>query len=142
MVVATGVASLVIGLVGFCGQFLSTVNWPLAQSLGVQEADAAADPLFQRLERNTAVWDLFTWWTLPAAGALMVLDHAWWPFLAILAGGVYADTSGRELAKLRGLETEGVRTGTTKDRTTRLVFFVVTGAVGLWAAVFAIIRMA
>jgi hypothetical protein len=141
MLVATGAVCLVIGLVGWGGQLLSVTSWPSAKRLGLQEADEHADPLFQRLERNTAAWDLFTWWTLPAAGTLMLLDHAWWPYLAVLAGGVFVDTSGRELAKLWGLEREGIRTGTAKDRTTRLAFFIVTGATGAWAAVLAIIRM-
>ena len=141
MLAATGVVTLMLGLIGFGGQFISTLNWPLAQRLGLQEAGEHTDPLFRRLERNTAIWDLCSWWTLPLAGLLMLLDHAWWPFVAIFAGGVYADTAGRELAKLWGLGSEGVRTGTAQDARTRLIFLLVTGGAGLWAAAYAVLEL-
>ena len=31
-----------------------------------------------------------------AAGLLMLWDHPWWPFAALVAGGVYIDAAGRE----------------------------------------------
>ena len=134
MLVTAGIASVIVGLVGFGGQLISVTNWPLAQRLGLQESDDSTDPLFRHLERNTAIWDLLSWWTLPAAGILMLIDHTWWPFLAIFAGGVYFDTAGRESAKLRALEREGMQTGTKRDGHIRLGFFIVTAAVGLWVA--------
>ena len=141
MLFATGVIALVLGLVGFGGQLISTLDWSFAQKLGLQEDDAHVDPLFQRLERNTALWDVAIWWTLPLAGLVMLLDHPWWPMAAIFAGGVYADTAGRELAKLRGLDREDIRTGTAGDSRTRLVFFMVTGGVGLWVALYAALHL-
>ena len=134
MLVAAGVVSLLVGLVGFGGQLTSIVDWPLAQKLGLQESDEHTEPLFRRLEKNTAMWDVFSWWTLPVAGILMLLESAWWPVAAIFAGGVYLDTAGRELAKLRALDREGVETGTERDRRTRVGFFIVTAAVALWVA--------
>lgn len=134
MVVAAGAASLLVGLIGLGGQAISVANWPLAQKLGLQESTEDTEPLFRRLERNTALWDLVSWWTLPAAGALMLVGNAWWPLLAVFAGGIYFDTAGREIAKLGALEREGVQTGTQKDRRVRLCFFVVTAVVGMWVA--------
>jgi len=139
--VAAGVASIVIGLVGFGGQLISVLDWPLAQRLGLQESQDHTDTLFRRLERNTAIWDLCSWWTLPVAGALMVTGHPWWPVVALLAGGVYMDTAGREWAKLSGLGSENVKTGEPKDARRRGAFFIVTAAIAVWAVVLAVMEI-
>lgn len=141
MQVVTGIVSLVLGLVGYGGQLISTVNWKLAQRLGLQEGDEHTEPLFRHLELNTAKWDLFTWWTLPVAGLLMLLDYPWWPYLALIACGVFVDSAGREIAKLWGLKAEGIETGTEKDARTFVVFLIVMALVGLWAAVFAVLNL-
>jgi hypothetical protein len=133
--------ALLFGIVGFGGQLLSVVDWPLAQRLGLQEADEHADRLFRHLERNTAIWDLATWWSLPAAGVLMLFGHDWWPVAALFAGGIYFDTAGREVAKILGLSSQGVRTGTTKDARGRLVFFGVAGVIGLAVAIVAALEI-
>ncbi|UCG52291.1 MAG: hypothetical protein JSW58_01695, partial [Candidatus Latescibacterota bacterium] len=101
--------------VGFLGQIVSVVNFKLAQRLGLQEKDEATDPVFRYLERNTARWDMFVLWTLPVAAVLMLIEHSWWPYAALLAGGIYIDTGGREAAKILGLQAEGVKFGSASE---------------------------
>ena len=95
----------------YLGQLLSVVDFPRAQRLGLQEKASEADPLFQRLELGTARWDLLWFWTLPLAGTLMLFDHPWWPYAALVGGGAFVDTGGREGVKVFALRQEGVRTG-------------------------------
>jgi hypothetical protein len=111
--------TLLVGI-GFVGQIVSVINFKLAQRLGLQEKDDATDPVFRHLELNTARWDLFVLWTLPLAAILMLIDHAWWPHAALLAGGVSVDTAGREAAKILGLRSVGARIGTAPEA--RLIF--------------------
>jgi hypothetical protein len=129
---ATGIVCVLFGLICIVGQLISVINFGLAQKIGLQEKDDATDPLYRQLELNTARWDLVVLWTLPAAGVLMLVDHAWWPYLALVAGGVCVDTGGRETAKVLGLGKQGVKTGSRKE--TRL-FFTFLGAmllIGVW----------
>jgi hypothetical protein len=94
-----------------------------------------------RLELNTARWDLVVLWTLPVTGILMLLNHAWWPYLALVNGGVYVDTAGRETAKVLGLSEHGVRTGSGKE--TRLYFSLIgaMALIGLWCIAFALVTL-
>ena len=113
---------LLIVLPGFlyAGQIISTVNFPLAQKMGLQEDPFETDALLQRAERYAAYWDLVTLGWLPLAGVLLVLNHAAWPLLALFGGAIYLDTAGREAAKLLSLKHEGVRIGPPKQH--RLFF--------------------
>jgi hypothetical protein len=125
MIIATGIVCVVFGSMILIGQLISAVDFSLAQRLGLQEKDLETEPLFRRLELHTARWDVVVLWTVPAAGVLMLLDHSWWPYLALVAGGVYVDTAGRELAKILGLDIQGVKTGSKHEA--RLYF----GAMGI-----------
>ena len=63
----------------YIAQIISSVNYKLAQQLGIQEKAEVADSLLQRSERYTAYWDLVTLIWLPLGGVLMIIDHQWWP---------------------------------------------------------------
>ncbi len=139
---AIGLASLVLGLLLWGGQVISVTNLPLAQRLGLQEKDEEVDALYQRLELQTARWDVAVLWTLVAAGGLLLADHSWWPWVALVAGGLTIDTAGRELGKLAGLRAEGVRTGSLGDIRTyvaTMAAMAALGAVLIVAAVAAIL---
>ena len=134
----TGIVCVLFGLVCFVGQLISVINFDLAQKLGLQEKNDATEPIYRQLELNTAKWDLVVLWTLPAAGVLMLVDHTWWPYLALVAGGVCVDTGGRETVKVLGLGKHGVKTGS--DNETRL-FFAFQGAlclIGVWCVAIAL----
>ena len=104
----------------YVGQLISTVNFPLAQKLGLQENPHESDPLLQRAERYTACWDLVTLVWLPLSGVLMILNNPAWPIMALFGGAVYLDAAGREAAKILSFKHEGVRTGSLRQQ--RLFF--------------------
>ena len=120
---ALAVVALVVSF-GFVGQVISVINFRLAQRVGLQCGDETADPLFNRLELNTARWDILVMWTLPVAAVLMLLDHAWWPHAALVAGAVYVDGGGREIAKGLGLRAHRVAMGNASEM--RLFFGYLT----------------
>jgi len=134
--VVTGTACVLLGLVWFSGQLISTLNFSLAQKLGLQEKNDETEPLFRRLELNTARWDLVVLWTLPVAGVLMLVEHSWWPYLALVAGGVYVDTGGRETAKVLGLSKHGVKTGSRKEARLYFWFTGIMALIGVWCITF------
>ena len=132
-----GIAWITAGTLLYAGQFISIVNFPLAQRLGLQENPETADPLSSRLELMTARWDIALLWIPPVAGLLVLLDHAWWPLACLVSGGVYMDTGGREWAKMHGLAVQGVPIGSARESFLMKVtygFFIVTGLAGVAVA--------
>lgn len=121
------------------GQLVSVINFPLAQRLGLQEKAGTSDPLKLRAELYTARWDLPTLIWLPAAGALMLLEHAWWPYLCLVGGAVFIDAAGREAAKVLSMKAEGVRVGTPAEQAVMFAAYGVMGALGLIAIVLAMV---
>lgn len=141
MQTAIGIVCVGFGGLGMLAQFVSAVDFESAQRWGLQESDDRTDPLYRRLERNTARWDVLVAWTLPVAGVLMLADHSWWPFVALAAGGVYADSGGREIVKILGLRSEGIRTGTTAEVRVGLAVLGIWTLVGLLAAIYALVEV-
>lgn len=95
----------------FIAQVISSINFSLAQRLGIQETGEHTDALVLRAERYVAYWDLVTLVWMPLAGLLMVLKHPYWPVVSLLAGAIYFDTSGREAVKNLSFRHEGLRVG-------------------------------
>jgi len=135
MRVALAAAALVIGSVTLVGQLISTLDFALAQRLGLQEKSDRAAPLFSGLELNTARWDVAVLWAVLPAAVLMLIEHSWWPWVALAAGGVYLDAGGREIAKLLGLRAHGVAVGAPQEL--RLALLYLTALSGLGAALIA-----
>ena len=135
MQVVLGWILLIFGGALYLAQVISSVNFQLAQRLGIQEKPEETDSLLQRSERYTAYWDLVTLGWLPLAGFLMISNHEWWPIISLISGAIYLDTSGREAVKNLSFRHEGIKVGTEKQQR---VFF----AIYLVMAVIAIVLMA
>ena len=100
----------------FIGQIISSINFPLAQRIGLQEDPKQTDTLLQRAEKYVAYWDLVTMGWLPFAGILMVINNSAWPLIALFGGAIYFDTAGREAAKILSFKHEGIRIGSKKQQ--------------------------
>ncbi len=126
----------------YIGQVVSVVNPQMAQRLRLQERDSQSDPLFRGLEHWTAGWDLLTLWVLPSAGILLLTDHPFWPYAAMIGGAIYLDAGGREAAKIFGERDEGVRTGTVGEQRLMMAtyaVFAIIGAVAIVSGLMAVI---
>ena len=140
MRIVVGILCLAAWLL-YVGQIISVANFGLAQRLGLQETSDHADPLFSHLELWVARWDLWWLWTLPAAGILMLIDHAWWPYAAMIGGGAFVDTGGREAAKVFGLRQQGVRTGSPGQHRLAMGVFMYFIAIGGLAIVIGLLEV-
>jgi hypothetical protein len=127
-----GIVCILFGALGWIGQIISGINYELAQKLGLQEKSEGTDPLFRLTERNAARWDSVVLWTLIVAGILMLLNSAWWPPIALVAGGIYLDAAGREAVKCWSLKQSGVRTGSPAAIKIQVIFFTAMAAIALW----------
>ena len=114
----------------YIGQVISVLDFRRAQRLGLQESSEHSDLLHRGLELWAARWDLWWLWTLPAAGVLMLFDHAWWPYVALVGGGAFVDAGGREGVKIMGLMQQGVRTGGPSDHRKALTVYLLMQAAG------------
>lgn len=139
--IAAGGLFVVMGLL-LAGQLLSIIDFEKAQRLGLQEKPEEVDPLVGRLEWGTALWGVLSLGTLPVAGILMLADHSWWPLAALIGGGVYFDTGGREAVKILALHRHGVRVGGPTQLRTFLVTYAVLTAVGCLAVVVGVAELA
>ena len=111
---------IVFGGALYLAQIISSINFQLAQKLGIQEKPETSDALLQCSERYTAYWDLLTLLWMPVAGILMITNHLWWPVFSLIAAIIYLDTAGREAVKNLSFQHEGYKVGTEKEQ--RLYF--------------------
>lgn len=142
MTTVLGIICVLFGGFSWLAQLVSAVNFPLAQRLGLQEKSEGTDALYQQAELNSARWDVAVLWILPAAGILMLSGHHWWPYLGLLAGGIYLDGAGREAAKYTSLKKSGVRLGNPREYWITLVYFVVMFLVGLGVVIYSLFYLA
>ncbi len=125
----------------YLGQLISSVNFPLAQKLGLQENPNEADRLLQRAERYVAYWDLITLLWLPLAGILMVIDYLNWPLFALFGGAIYFDTAGREAAKNLSFKHEGIRIGAEKQRRLFFSTYIIMALLAIIVIAYSIMEM-
>jgi hypothetical protein len=129
--VVIGWGLLIMGGALYLAQVISSVNFQLAQRLGIQEKAEVTDPLLQRSERYTAYWDLVTLGWLPLAGVLMIINHEWWPIMSLIGGAIYLDTSGREAVKNISFRHEGIKIGTDKQKRLFFASYIVMAVIAI-----------
>lgn len=120
----------------YVGQLISSVNFPLAQKLGLQENPDEADLLLQRAEKYTAYWDLVTLVWMPLSGVLIIINSTAWPLFALVGGAIYLDTAGREAAKILSFKHEGIRIGAPKQRRLFFSTYFIMAILGVIAVVY------
>lgn len=125
----------------YLAQIISSINFPLAQRLGIQEKAETSDALLQRSERYTAYWDLLTLLWLPVAGILMVVNHRWWPIISLIGGSIYLDTAGREAVKSQSFRHEGLKVGTAKEQQVFFASYIVMAIIAIIVILFSIFHL-
>ena len=131
MQVAIGWGLMLSGGALYLAQIISSLDFGLAQRLGIQEKPGATAPLLQRSERYTAYWDLVALVWLPLSGVLMIIDHEWWPAVGLIGGAIYFDASGREAAKYISFHHEGVEMGTEKQQKIFFSTYIVMAVIAI-----------
>jgi len=116
----------------FFGQIISSVNFGLAQKLGIQENPNETDTLPQRAEKYAAYWDVIVLGWMPLSGVLMVMNHHSWPLLSFFSAAIYFDTAGREAAKYLCFKHEGLRLGTARQQSFFFATYFIMGAIALF----------
>ncbi len=122
----------------YTGQIISSVNFPLAQRLGLQENPDDTDPLLQRAERYTAYWDLVTLCWMPLSGVLMVINNSAWPLIAFFGGAIYLDTAGREAVKILSFKHEGIRIGSPNQHKVFFSTYFIMAVLAIVALIYAL----
>ena len=125
----------------FVGQIISSINFSLAQKLGLQEDPAESDPLLQRAEQYAAYWDLVTMGWLPLAGVLMLVDSQAWPLVAFFGGAIYLDASGREAAKNLSFKHEGVRIGAPRQQRLFFATYFIMAALAIVVLAYSLVAL-
>ena len=133
-----GWTSLIFGGALYLAQLVSSVNFKLAQRLGIQENPEFTDKILQRSERYIAYWDLVTLGWLPLAGVLMIINHEWWPVISLIGGAIYLDTSGREAAKNIAFRHEGIKVGSDKQQKIFLTSYIIMAILGITLILYSI----
>lgn len=107
-----GLTVIVLSLVCWGGQVLAWFAPDSASRLGVAEKPSDVDPTFGLDARGEALWDVLSLWTMIVAGALLVVDHDWWPYFGLVGGGAYLYFAGRGIVVRVFMRSHGVRIGT------------------------------
>jgi len=142
MQVVIGWILLIFGGALYLAQVISSVNFQLAQRLGIQEKAELTDALLQRAERYAAYWDLVTLGWLPLAGVLMITNHEWWPIISLIGGAIYLDTSGREAAKNLTFRHEGMKVGSDKQQKVFFASYLVMAVIAIVVIIYSISSLA
>jgi hypothetical protein len=90
MITVIGIIVIIVGLIAWIGQSLAVFALPTAVRLGLFEPQDEVDQstfLFERY--SMGIMDILLAWTLPLSALLMIVERNYWPFFALVGGGVY-----------------------------------------------------
>ena len=135
MSIAAGVLLVILGLIAWGGQLLSTLSPGLAARLGLQESEENVEPVFHADARGEALWDTFTLWPLIVAGALLIGGSSNWAPFGLVGGAIYVYFGGRGILTRREMIKREFRVGEPKDVSTGLVMLGVWALAGLAALI-------
>lgn len=138
MSTAWGIIVAALAVLAWGGQTISWFAPETAARLGLTESSDSVDRGFYADGRGEAFSDMFTLWTMVAAGVLLVMDHAWWPYFGLIGGGMFVYFGGRGIASRRMIQQAGLSVGTPKTVSQAYLFLAVWGAIGLITIVAAI----
>ena len=131
------ILTLLSGLAYF-GQVVA-VFWPhTASRLGLTESKSDVDPAFYADVRGEAFWDLFTLWTLPLAGVLMVLNNPLWAYMGIVGGSMYLYFAGRGIVTRAIMQRRGIRIGASENVKIAYTFLALWGLAAISTIIMAI----
>ncbi len=141
MAAAWGVVVAALALLAWGGQTMSWLAPERAARWGLSEAEGNVDPAFWADVRGEARWDAASLWTMVAAGVLLVVDSAAWPYFGLVGGGIFLYFAGRGILTRRELARRRLRIGAPGSVQVAYAFLTVWGvmaAITIVAAVAAL----
>jgi hypothetical protein len=122
---------VVFGGLAWGGQVMAWLVPDIAVRLGLMESEDSVEAGFFADARAEAMWDSLTLWTMVAAGALLVVDNAWWTYFGLVGGGMFIYFAGRGIASRRAIQRVGFSVGRPKTVAQAYVFLSLWGSIGL-----------
>lgn len=90
MITAIGIIVIIVGLLVYIGQGLSFFAPNLATKIGLNSPEEEMDQTLYVIEtKANGLSDILLTWIFPLSGLLMILDHHYWPYLALVGSGIY-----------------------------------------------------
>lgn len=131
MQVLWGVVVVLLSLLGWGGQALSSLAPTRAVRWKVMEAEDDVEPTFWADVRGEAVWDTLTLWTMVVAGVLLIVDSAAWPYFGLVGGGMYLYFGGRGIFTRTAMMRRGLRIGAPENVRLGFVFCAIWSVMAL-----------
>ena len=142
MDVIWAVVIIALGLLAWVGQTISWLAPATAARLSLADAEGSVDDVFWADGRGEALWDVFTLWTLPLAGLLLIAGHEAWTWLALAGGGMYVYFGGRGILTRLELRRRGHRIGDRASVRVGLIALAAWGLAGLVTIGAAVVELA
>jgi hypothetical protein len=131
MGIVWGLVIMVLSLPCWGGQVLSWLQPTTAVRLSLMEAEVTVEPAYFADIRGEALWDSLTLWTLPTAGALLVIDSSAWPYFGLVGGAIYSYFAGRGIFTRREMRHRGFRVGEEQNVKIGFLFLAIWGLLGV-----------
>jgi hypothetical protein len=137
-----GLVIAALGLLAWGGQTIALLAPERAAAMGLADREDQVDPAFYADGRGEALADIFTLWTLLAAGILLIFDAAAWPYLGLVGGAIYVYFAGRGVFTRRAMQRRGIRIGAEATVKTAFIALGLWGVAGLVTVVASIVSLA
>ncbi len=138
MQVLWGVVVVLLSLLGWGGQAVSSLAPARAVRWKVMEAEDDVEPTFWADVRGEAAWDVLTLWTMVVAGVLLIVDSGAWPYFGLVGGGMYLYFGGRGIFTRTAMMRRGLRIGAPENVRIGFVFCAIWSVMALVTIVAAV----
>ena len=126
MITVIGVIVIIVGLLVYIGQALSFFAPDLATKTGLNSPEEDMDQTLYIIEtKANGLSDLLLTWMFPLSGLLMILEHPYWPFFALVGSGVFLYFACLTIFCRYFLQRQGKKAGSPKDVKVAYVFSVI-----------------
>lgn len=130
-----------LGLIAWIGQLIYALSPAMGNKFGFGEAEADVDAVFYIDARGEAIWDSMIIWTLPLAGILLILQHPYWPYVALVSGGSYLYFSGRNLVTRLMMQRRDIRIGSLNNIRIANLFIPLWGLAAVITIILAVMAL-
>lgn len=131
MEIIWGVVIVALSGLAWGGQTIAWFAPETAVRLGLMEARDDVEPAYWADIRGEAAWDVFTLWTMLAAGILLIAAEPAWAYFGLVGGGVYVYFAGRGIFSRVTMQRKGLRIGTPKNLRLGYSLLTIWGVMGL-----------